>query len=195
MLHKKTCDLDKNKRIFITNVNGLLGHSLFELMRNDYIKIKSDDPEDKPHRFVGTLNEAQPGEVETKSPAECIKIIDSKAKPKTFSKQIRAADFIVLDVSQFNCDLDEAELALSALKAPGDLDQVLLIVSSPMVWSNSKGPKNGQAFTDDEAGARVPLPKYQRLKQIETAAFALTKKNPRLRVHVMCSGFLYGNGE
>lgn len=36
---KKVCDLETNKRILITNVNGLLGHSLFESMRNDHIAI------------------------------------------------------------------------------------------------------------------------------------------------------------
>jgi len=34
-----------------------------------------------------------------------------------------------------------------------------------------------------------------RLKQLEQQALALSKVNDRLRVHVVCSGFLYGNGE
>lgn len=36
---QKVCNLQENKRILITNVNGLLGHSLFESMRNDHITI------------------------------------------------------------------------------------------------------------------------------------------------------------
>lgn len=32
----KVCDLQDSKRILITNINGLLGYSLFESMRNDY---------------------------------------------------------------------------------------------------------------------------------------------------------------
>ena len=48
---------------------------------------------------------------------------------------------------------------------------------------------------DRDLDARVPLPKYQQLKQIEMAALALPKHNDKLRVHVVCSGFLYGNGE
>lgn len=35
----KVCTIEENKRILITNVNGLLGHSLFESMRNDHITI------------------------------------------------------------------------------------------------------------------------------------------------------------
>jgi adenylate kinase len=39
------------------------------------------------------------------------------------------------------------------------------------------------------------MPKYQALKQIEMAALALPKINPNIRVHIVCAGFLYGNGE
>jgi len=41
----------------------------------------------------------------------------------------------------------------------------------------------------------VPLPKYHNLKQLELAALAVQKSNPMVRTHVICSGFLYGNGE
>jgi len=41
----------------------------------------------------------------------------------------------------------------------------------------------------------VPLPKYMAHKQVEQSAMALTKQNEMLRVHVMCSGLIYGNGE
>ena len=79
---QKVCELKTNKRILITNVNGLLGHSLFESMRNDHITIYSNENE-QPHRFIGTLNASNCG---TPSPSETIKILDSKAKPKTFIK-------------------------------------------------------------------------------------------------------------
>lgn len=38
----KVCDMKVNKRILITNINGTLGHSLFELMRNDHIAVHSN---------------------------------------------------------------------------------------------------------------------------------------------------------
>lgn len=91
----KVCGLKTNKRILITNVNGLLGHSLFESMRNDHITIYSNENE-TPHRFIGTLNASNTG---TPAPSETIKMLDSKAKPKTFVKQVKAADFIILDIS------------------------------------------------------------------------------------------------
>ena len=71
-------------------------------------------------------------------------------------------------------------------------EQVLIVVSSPMVWSMTP---TGKIYKDEDSDMRVPLPKYQSLKQIEMSALALMKHNYNLRVHVVCSGFLYGNGE
>lgn len=90
--------MKENKRILITNVNGILGHQLFEQMRNDFITIHKND-DSKPHRFLGTLNACNGGGMVTPSPSETIKIIDNKLKPKTFAKQVREADFILLDIS------------------------------------------------------------------------------------------------
>lgn len=80
----KVCDLKENKRILITSINGLLGHCLFETMRNDHLTIKNGE---KAHRFLGTLNPNPSGGMITPSPSEtAVKIIDSKLKPKTFDK-------------------------------------------------------------------------------------------------------------
>jgi hypothetical protein len=49
----KICNMSENKRILITSINGLLGHSLFEQMRNDHVCIENGK---EPHRFIGTLN-------------------------------------------------------------------------------------------------------------------------------------------
>jgi hypothetical protein len=62
-----------------------------------------------------------------------------------------------------------------------------------MTWSRTA--KNKSGYNDSDFEKRVPLPKYQSLKQVEMAALALQKQNSSLRVHVVCSGFLYGNGE
>jgi len=81
----KVCGQKQSKRILITSVNGLLGHSLFELMRNDHITIHSNG-EDTPHRFLGTLNASPAGGMVNVSPSDTIKLLDSQAKPKTFAK-------------------------------------------------------------------------------------------------------------
>ena len=109
----KICDMPENKRIFISSINGLLGHSLFELMRNDDVCI--EDESKQPHRFIGTVNPNQAAGMTTPVPSETVKIIDI-SKPKNFVKQVRGADFLVLDVSQFSASLDEANQVLKALK-------------------------------------------------------------------------------
>lgn len=63
-----------------------------------------------------------------------------------------------------------------------------------MVWSKTP-PKEAGAYDETEFEKRIPLPKYQNLKSVELGAMALGKHNDKLRVHIVCSGFLYGNGE
>lgn len=84
-------------------------------------------------------------------------------KPKNFAKQVRGADYIILDISQFNCNLDEADTVLKLLKytdVAADKDQVLVVISSPMSWSQTLPKTDKSAFTEDEYSKRVPLPKY-----------------------------------
>lgn len=163
----KVADYKESKRILITNVNGLLGHSLFETMRNDHITIHSNG-EKTPHRFLGTFNNSSAGGIVNPSPSDSIKLLDSKSKPKTFTKQVRGSDVIILDVSQLNTDYEEAEKVIKALKfedgAHPEKAQVLIVISSAMSWSKTAPKANGAAFTEADLENRVPLPKYQRLK-------------------------------
>ena len=64
-----------------------------------------------------------------------------------------------------------------------------------MVWSKSNKKGNGQPFTDQDIQLRAPLPRFQRVKALEMSAMAVAKLNPKVRVHCVCTGFLYGNGE
>jgi nucleoside-diphosphate-sugar epimerase len=41
----------------------------------------------------------------------------------------------------------------------------------------------------------VPTPKFQYLKNLENLALTACKINQKLRVHVLCSGLPFGNGE
>lgn len=50
-------------------------------------------------------------------------------------------------------------------------------------------------FTDKDLLQRAPPPKYQQIKSIETLAMASQRVSRSLRVFVVCSGLLYGNGE
>lgn len=45
--------IGKGHRIFINGINSLIGHSLFEELRNDHIAIHTGET---PNRFFGTIN-------------------------------------------------------------------------------------------------------------------------------------------
>ena len=57
-------------------------------MRNDAALIDSADNKEnqEAHRFVGTLNTLPAGGIVNPNPSDAIKILDAKAKPKTFDK-------------------------------------------------------------------------------------------------------------
>ena len=69
----------KGHRIFINSVNSLLGHSIFEELRNDHIAIHTGET---PHKFFGTVNQKE----SIPLPSSSIKILNSKTKPRTFKK-------------------------------------------------------------------------------------------------------------
>lgn len=50
-------------------------------------------------------------------------------------------------------------------------------------------------FTDQDFQQRVPSPRYQQIKTIEMMAMSAQKQCKNLRVHVVCAGLPYGNGE
>lgn len=50
-------------------------------------------------------------------------------------------------------------------------------------------------FKESDFHLRVPHAKFQHLKTLETVAMSSTVTQPLLRVHVLCSGLRYGNGE
>lgn len=45
--------LGKGQRIFINSINSLIGHSIFEELRNDHIAIHTGEA---PHKFFGTIS-------------------------------------------------------------------------------------------------------------------------------------------
>lgn len=58
----------KELRIFISNINSMLGHALVELFRNDYLNDESY------HLFIGTLDQTEKNAI----PNGVTKIIDVK---------------------------------------------------------------------------------------------------------------------
>lgn len=50
-------------------------------------------------------------------------------------------------------------------------------------------------FRESDYHLRVPDERYQQMKTLETLAMSSVKTQPRLTVHVLCSGIRYGLGE
>lgn len=50
-------------------------------------------------------------------------------------------------------------------------------------------------FKETDYHLRVPHAKFNHIKTLETTAMSSVNTQPRLRVHVLCSGIRYGNGE
>jgi hypothetical protein len=50
-------------------------------------------------------------------------------------------------------------------------------------------------FKETDFHLRVPHADYENLKTLETTAMSSVNTQPKLRVHVLCSGIRYGNGE
>ena len=181
------------KRILVTGVNSLVGHSLFEQMRNDHLHIHSTK---KPHKFSGSLIQGDKDTVP--SPSTSIKTLDFKKKPKTFGRSVVKSDIMIVDLLS-GSDLEEAEHLIQILKHPQqeaqNKKQVLILISSVFTWACTNVDDKSQALTDDQYQKRVPLPRYQQMKQLENMALTAAKFNDNLRVHIVCSGLPYGNGE
>ena len=105
----------KGHRIFINGVNSLIGHSLFEELRNDHIAIHTGET---PHKFYGTINQKEIESVPV--PSNSIKILNNKSKPRTFKKQIASCDIFVLDLMSSTADYEEVEYVIKMLKAEGE---------------------------------------------------------------------------
>jgi hypothetical protein len=100
------------RRVFISGANSLVGHSLFESMRNDHLAIHSGE---KPHKFTGTI--IRRDETTTPIPSDSIEILDIKKKPRTFAKNVMKSDTIIVDLLS-GTDLEEAEQIIKILRQP-----------------------------------------------------------------------------
>jgi len=115
--HGKVAKQPASKRILLTGINSLVGHSLFEQMRNDHIMINAE-PKCKPHKFLATIIGKHEATVPVPSP-HAITVIDVNKKPKTFAKGVLTSDIVVVDLLS-GTDLEEAELIIKLLRQPAN---------------------------------------------------------------------------
>jgi hypothetical protein len=116
----------------MTGVNSLLGHSIFEEMRNDYIAIHTGET---PHKFLGTINSKEESTVPV--PSHSIKILNSKSKPRTFKKQVLGCDYFIIDLSNTE-DFEEVEYILKLMRSEeAGKEQIVVVISNVMTWMNT----------------------------------------------------------
>ena len=109
--------LGKGHRIFINGINSLIGHSIFEEMRNDHIAIHTGET---PNKFFGTVNQKDAETIPVPSP-QSIKVLNSKSKPRTFRKQVASCDIFILNLmDNSGSEYEEVEYVLKFLKQPSD---------------------------------------------------------------------------
>ena len=129
-------------RVFISGANSLLGHSLFEELRNDHIAIQPDSKEEE-HKFYVTLNQRDAGSLAL--PSKSMKVLNPRTKPKNFKKKILSSDLLVLDLlsATLSGGLDEIEKVIKTIRdhhsSPSAIlkEQTLILVSSVMTWINT----------------------------------------------------------
>ncbi len=103
-------------RYFLSGANSLLGHSLFEELRNDHIAIQADSQEEA-HRFYVTVNQKDANSIALPS-ATAMKVLNSRTKPRTFKKKILTCDLLVMDMlgAALNGSLDDIERVVKVIK-------------------------------------------------------------------------------
>lgn len=94
----------------------MVGHALFESLRNDHIVIGKGDQ--RPAiQFLGTYVEKDAKTVPP--PSSKISMLNMKEKPKTFIKGVLLSDLIVIDLVS-NPAFEEAEAILKLVRNPPD---------------------------------------------------------------------------
>lgn len=145
-IRKKT-ELNR-QRIFISGVNSLIGHALFEQMRNDHEAVRDGK---KSNKFAGTLIKKDSATVPP--PNEQIKIVDGQRKPKTFGKSIIGADSVVIDLVS-GTDLDEAEKIIQILRQPlhehQNKKQTLIVLSPVFTWARTEYAEGTSELSDED---------------------------------------------
>lgn len=212
------------RRYFISSANSLLGLALFDELRNDHLAIQADSDEIE-NKFYVTVNPKDADSVPLPSQAMKVLNHKTKPKTFRKLVSSCDAVVVDLMAAAQSGTLDEAEAVIKALKekhAAGAPEQTLVLVTSVLTWTGAAKKlkkdfptkKNDEGepvlredesdgedenkvlyFTDKDYVNRAPAPKYQQVKTLEMLAMATGRATRSLKVYVVCSGLIYGNGE
>jgi len=123
---------------------------------------------------------------------------------------------VVFDLNQGGA-ADEIDTVVKMLKEHKNSEFTFILISSVMAWAGTspKEPREESHNTtedeeltkeekerkyctdllDEDFQLRMPSTRFAKLKIIENLVLQLPKFCPKIKVHVVCAGILYGNGE
>ena len=199
-------------------MNTHVGQSLVEELRNDH---EVDEPVSA-HTFVGTLKEDENADVpagvsrvvrQEKARSFRRHVLDSDVIVyDLLSSNFEEVDHVIKSLKGAEYERDKVLVLISSV-----MTWVNTTPKESKPTDEGEGPdavkegeegeeqqpldENGEPaprrlfFRESDFQLRVPSPKFQALKTLETIALSSVKAQPRLRVYVLCAGILYGNGE
>ena len=171
-------------RIFLSNADSYLG----EALSADLSSLGS------PAELIGTVGQTAQPYLSQTIPSD---------NPDLILQAMQGSHVVVFDV--FSTSVETIEWAITSLKSATTAQkQVFILVSSVWTWAKTKtirepvseeegSPTRPVAFESDNWHERVAPSKYQAWRTLES--LVLAADGGRLKTFVVCSGFMYGNGE
>ncbi|CDW80676.1 dpy-30 motif family protein [Stylonychia lemnae] len=119
----------------MNGINTLIGHSVFEEIRNDHITIYSGE---QSNMFYGTINQKQIASDSIPfAPTNTIRIIDYQNKPRSFKKIVQKCDVFIIDILTAGVDFNEIDLVVKIIKSLPESHQqekIVILISTVMTW-------------------------------------------------------------
>ncbi|CAK9001918.1 Adenylate kinase 7 (AK 7) (ATP-AMP transphosphorylase 7) [Durusdinium trenchii] len=184
----------EHRGIFIHNVDSYIGRALVKELR------KADGGL---HRFFGTVKSG------SSAPPAVKRVVcrDDPKKAKKMAETMQSCRLVVISLN--DCSLEDLHFAITALKVDpkvtpphvlGELESevIFLVISSVMVWADTKPEAPGQAIKASDYLRRVPQAgsKFEQWKEMEDLVFrCFNREASQVKAFVVAGGLLYGEGE
>lgn len=167
-------------RFFLTAINSLLGHAFVELARNDHIS-------DSPNIFTGLLSASD----ESPAPSGATRAFPADSPMKDVLNLVADANVIVVEVMQTDIELLN-RLHHFLYRTVFARKKRLIIVSSPLLWSESRG---AVASLPEHLSLRKCLPCYEIHRLLEHSLLSIGESNESVETALLVPGVAYGRGE
>lgn len=214
----------KGKKFFISNVNTFVGQSLIEELRNDHQVDDPISAHEFIGTESNLENAEIPGGVkkiikQDKTRAFRKTILESDV----IVYDLQTADFdevdhVIKTAQQGSFEDDKTLILISSVmtwvntppklqkegeepeegeeeEPPSEPEEGEEEEPAEELPEGEEPPPKVLPFKERDFHLRVPAPRFQALKTLETLALSSVKAQPKLKVYVLCAGILYGNGE